>query len=126
MMAKNDEWCEFCDDKIKATVVHVKGIRYHVCRHCESLTIQDEDVVNDSFKKDIVKETKSKVEGKGQMSNAPTPTKKQLDFIDDIQEFVNEKFTGSTKAEASAYIQRNIKEFKLFSQSNFVTINGYD
>ncbi len=38
-------------------------------------------------------------------------TDKQLEFIKAIEEFVSEKFTGSTKKEASEYISRNIDEF---------------
>lgn len=36
-MAKNDEWCEFCDDMIKEKTVTVDGIVYTVCKQCESL-----------------------------------------------------------------------------------------
>lgn len=36
---KNDEWCEFCNDKLKAAKVIVKGREYHICKHCESLTV---------------------------------------------------------------------------------------
>jgi ribosome-binding protein aMBF1 (putative translation factor) len=38
---KNDEWCEFCNDKFKAVTVAIKGREYHICNHCESLTIPD-------------------------------------------------------------------------------------
>lgn len=41
------------------------------------------------------------------------PTLRQLDLIDDIEEFVSEKFTGDTFEEANEYINRNIKRFKL-------------
>lgn len=39
------------------------------------------------------------------------PTKKQLDFIADIQDAVGVKFAGITKQEASAYIDANIGRF---------------
>lgn len=41
------------------------------------------------------------------------PTHRQLDLIADIEEFVLEKFTGDTFEEASEYINRNMKRFKL-------------
>lgn len=57
---------------------------------------------------------------------AQMATKKRLDFIKDIEEFVNEKFTGKTKKEASDYIGRNIEMYKLNSASNWVIVNGYE
>jgi hypothetical protein len=53
-------------------------------------------------------------------------TKAQLDFIEQIEEFVSEQFKGSTKEDASFYIQRNIEEYKLRSSSNWTITNGYD
>lgn len=47
------------------------------------------------------------------------PTQKQLDFIADIEEFVGEKFHGTTLEEASDYISRNIETFKLLSMSTW-------
>ena len=44
-MAKHDEWCEFCDDRIKSAVVRVNNREYDVCNQCESLTVQDKDQV---------------------------------------------------------------------------------
>lgn len=41
-MAKNDEWCEFCEDQIKGTVVKLKGRTYDVCQQCKSLCPADE------------------------------------------------------------------------------------
>ena len=38
-MAKNDEWCEFCDDMIKEKIVTVQGKEFEVCRQCESLHV---------------------------------------------------------------------------------------
>ena len=53
-------------------------------------------------------------------------TKPQLDFIEQIEEFVEEEFKGTTKEEANHYINRNIEEFKLKSSSNWLLNNGYD
>lgn len=40
------------------------------------------------------------------------PTKKQLYFIDIIQSYVKDNFHGSTKAEASMWINAHIGEFR--------------
>lgn len=53
------------------------------------------------------------------------PTQKQLDFIADIEEFVPEKFTGTTKKEASEYISRNKEQFKLLTTDTWVLERGY-
>lgn len=53
------------------------------------------------------------------------PTKKQLDFIADIQEFTGTLFTGSTKAEASKYISDNIELYKLNIADTWILSNGY-
>lgn len=53
------------------------------------------------------------------------PTQKQLDFIRDIEEFVEEKFHGTTKREASEYIDRNIELFKLYTTPNWALEHGY-
>lgn len=47
------------------------------------------------------------------------PTEKQLSFIHNIEEFVDERFTGRTKREASEYIDRNIEMFKLLSSDEW-------
>ena len=60
------------------------------------------------------------------MNSLDLATTKQLDFIKDIEEFVDEKFTGKTKKEASDYIERNIEIYKLNSASNWVIVNGYE
>lgn len=52
-------------------------------------------------------------------------TKAQLEFIEQIEDFVNENFKGSSKEEARLYIQRNIEEYKLNSASNWILTNGY-
>lgn len=41
------------------------------------------------------------------------PTQKQLDYIADIEQFSDEKFIGTTKQEASAYISRNKDKYRL-------------
>lgn len=53
------------------------------------------------------------------------PTEKQLDFIADIQEFVGEPFTGTTKEDATKYISENIEMFKLLSMDSWALENGY-
>ena len=53
------------------------------------------------------------------------PTKKQLDFIADIQEFTGTLFTGSTKSEASKYISDNIELYKLNIADTWILSNGY-
>jgi hypothetical protein len=53
------------------------------------------------------------------------PTKKQLDFIADIQEFTGTLFAGSTKAEASKYISDNIERYRLEIASSWVLSGGY-
>lgn len=49
------------------------------------------------------------------------PTEKQLEFIEEIQNFISEEFTGTTKQEASDYIDRNIELYKLLSMSEWQT-----
>ena len=49
-------------------------------------------------------------------------TKKQKEFIDDMNEFCSEKFMydeRTTSAQASKYISRNIEEFKLLTMDNW-------
>lgn len=41
-MAKNDQWCEFCEDKAKQTTVIVRGREWEVCDHCASLTVWED------------------------------------------------------------------------------------
>lgn len=60
------------------------------------------------------------------MNNSDLATTKQLEFISVIEEFVDEKFTGKTKKEASDYIGRNIEIYKLNSANNWVIVNGYE
>ncbi|QOT13764.1 hypothetical protein JNUCC32_31245 (plasmid) [Paenibacillus sp. JNUCC32] len=35
-MARNDEWCDFCDDRLKAVAVKspVTGREYDICKQC--------------------------------------------------------------------------------------------
>lgn len=40
-MARNDEWCMFCEDRMKQTVVKVRGKDWEVCNWCKSLTVED-------------------------------------------------------------------------------------
>jgi hypothetical protein len=53
------------------------------------------------------------------------PTERQIKYIKAIQEFVGEEFTGTTKNEASNYIDRNIEEYKLLSSNKWNVTNGY-
>ncbi|MBP1971625.1 hypothetical protein J2Z83_003776 [Virgibacillus natechei] len=53
-------------------------------------------------------------------------TIEQLIFIEEIEDFVSERFEGYTKEEARLYIQRNIDLYELYSSSNWASINGYD
>ena len=53
------------------------------------------------------------------------PTQKQLAFINDIQEFVGEPFTGATREEATLYISENIEMYKLLTMDNWALGNGY-
>lgn len=48
-------------------------------------------------------------------------TDRQRELIEDMNEFCKEKFDfdGKTKADAIAYISRNIEEFKLETMSNW-------
>jgi ribosome-binding protein aMBF1 (putative translation factor) len=39
-MAKNDEWCEFCNEKMKQTTVMVNGKEWAVCKQCKNLTVE--------------------------------------------------------------------------------------
>lgn len=56
-MAKYDEFCELCDEKIKQTYVKIGGKVHEVCNHCKSLSVEDDDVYE--FRKLILK-TKNK------------------------------------------------------------------
>ena len=58
-------------------------------------------------------------------SNINKPTERQIKYIKAIQEFVGEEFTGTTKNEASNYIDRNIEEYKLLSSYKWNVTNGY-
>ena len=54
------------------------------------------------------------------------PTSKQLDFIHYIEEFAPIKFNGSTKKEASEYINKNKGYIPLEEKVNtWAIINGY-
>lgn len=41
-MAKNDEWCEFCNDRMKQTVITLRSREWEVCNWCSDLTVLDE------------------------------------------------------------------------------------
>jgi hypothetical protein len=46
-------------------------------------------------------------------------TEKQLAYIADIEEVVDEKFTGRTKKEASDYIDRNALIYNLYFNDSY-------
>lgn len=51
-MARNDEWCEFCEDRLKSVVVERDNKQWSVCSHCASLSpgfvvIQGEENLSD-------------------------------------------------------------------------------
>ena len=41
-MARNDQWCEFCEDRTKADVVKLRGREYGVCTSCKAMCVEDE------------------------------------------------------------------------------------
>lgn len=53
------------------------------------------------------------------------PTDRQLGFIAAIEEFVDEKFSGTTKEDAAEYIDRNIEEYRLASCDAYQLERGY-
>lgn len=50
-------------------------------------------------------------------------TKKQLEFIESIEEFVDNKFNGTTKAEAYKYISDNIDLYNMRACESWYDIN---
>ena len=54
-----------------------------------------------------------------------TITIKQKEYIEFIEEFVSVKFEGTTKADASKYIDRYKDEAILYSQDSYHTQHGY-
>lgn len=57
-------------------------------------------------------------------------TKKQLKYISDIEKYVKQKFSGTTKKEASDFIQANLKKFnenkKKYYSSNPYAIDDFE
>ena len=54
------------------------------------------------------------------------PTKKQLDFIEFIEEWTIVKFSGKTRQEASDYIDENKSKIPIDAYtSDWSIINGY-
>lgn len=47
------------------------------------------------------------------------PTERQMEFINDMEEWISEKFTGTTKQEATEYISKHIEQYKLLTLSNW-------
>ena len=39
-MAKHDEWCELCNDKIKVCVIIIKDRELEICSHCKDLILE--------------------------------------------------------------------------------------
>lgn len=54
------------------------------------------------------------------------PTKTQLDYIRDIEEYVEEPFSGTTKNEASEYIERNRDDYRILSAGDWALERGYE
>lgn len=52
-------------------------------------------------------------------------TEKQREFIETMQEFVDERFTGTTRGEAADYINRNIDELQLAMTDGYCLEHGY-
>jgi hypothetical protein len=46
------------------------------------------------------------------------PTKKQLEFISDIELYTNIQFLGETKEEASKYISENIEQYRFLKDAD--------
>lgn len=53
------------------------------------------------------------------------PTDRQLKLIETMQEFGCPLFCGTTKEEASEYIDKHMEQFKLATTSNWALDNGY-
>lgn len=53
------------------------------------------------------------------------PTERQLDFIESIQDVLGIEFGGSTKAEASEWIDEHFEEYKLESADWWALEHGY-
>ena len=53
------------------------------------------------------------------------PTERQLDFIESIQETLGIEFDGTTKAEASEWIDEHIGAYKLETADPFSIEHGY-
>lgn len=63
--------------------------------------------------------------GRISIGNKLPATEKQLKLIADMEEFVDEKFHGKTKAEASAWIDGHMELFKLLIMDNWALEHGY-
>lgn len=59
------------------------------------------------------------------MKENAKPTEKQLAFIRNMEEFVGEQFKGTTRKEASEYIDRNIEMYKLYTMDSWALSKGY-
>ncbi len=53
------------------------------------------------------------------------PTRKQLDFIADIEEAIGEEFEGETREEASEWIDEHIDQYRLLTADNWTLTKGY-
>ncbi len=45
---KNDEWCDFCNDKMKSIIVTRGSREYHICNHCASLMVIEREIKEDT------------------------------------------------------------------------------
>lgn len=59
------------------------------------------------------------------MKENAKPTEKQLEFIRNMEEFIDEEFEGTTRKEASEFIDRNINKYRLYSMDSWALTHGY-
>ena len=53
------------------------------------------------------------------------PTQKQIDLVECMMEFINDKPKDFTKKAYSDFISKNIELYKLYSTDNHIITNGY-
>lgn len=119
-------------NEIAAWIWDPNGLEWHlgawVCSKCRKVN-KNIECGNDELPKGPYEWTGSKFcpNCGRKMVKGPSepPTAKQMEFIEDIEEFVDERFTGSTMDEASDYISRNIQKFQLEITSSWALQNGY-
>lgn len=63
--------------------------------------------------------------GRISIGNKIPATEKQLKLIADMEEFVDEKFRGKTRSDASAWIEGHMQLFKLLTMDTWALEHGY-